>query len=225
MVNHIRRRAKEVLREAKGRGGHDKETWWWNVDMQQAITEKKRCFKDWQRARCLKSFELYKQAKRLSNKAVGEAKKRAREHRVFLFHRKVSAKEVGEALKRMKSGKAVGPNDIPIEAWKCLREVEIQWLTRLFNRILESRKMPNLWRHSIVVPIYKNKGNIQNCSNYRGIKLMSHTMKLWERAIKQRLRSLTTVSDNQFGFVIGLMPNCFGPQDLLCLGLPVPFLT
>ena len=40
--------------------------------------------------------------------------------------------------------------------------------------------MPNEWR-SVVVPIYKNKKDIQNYTNYRGIKLMSHTMKLWER--------------------------------------------
>ena len=26
-------------------------------------------------------------------------------------------------LKRMKSGKAVGPDDIPVQAWKCLGEV------------------------------------------------------------------------------------------------------
>jgi hypothetical protein len=30
------------------------------------------------------------------------------------------------------------------------------------------------------VPIYTNKGDIQSCTNYRGIKLMSYTMKLWE---------------------------------------------
>ncbi len=71
-----------------------------------------------------------------------------------MFYRRISAKKVGEALKRMKSGKAVGLNDIPIEAWKCLGEVGIQWLTRLSNRILETRKMPDVWRHNIVVPIY-----------------------------------------------------------------------
>ncbi|KAL5543347.1 hypothetical protein UlMin_007131 [Ulmus minor] len=98
----------------------------------------------------------------------------------------------------MKSRKAVGPNGIPIEAWKCLRKVGIEWLARLFNRILDTRKMPNSWRHNIVVPIYKNKGNIQNCSNYRGIKLMSYTMKLWERVIEQNFRSLTIVLENQF---------------------------
>ena len=58
-------------------------------------------------------------------------------------------------------------------------------------------------RRSILVPIYKNKGDIQSCTNYRGIKLMSHTMKLWERVIEQRLRGTTQISTNQFGFMPG----------------------
>lgn len=32
-----------------------------------------------------------------------------------MFHRRVSAIEVIEALKRMKSGKTVGPDDMPID--------------------------------------------------------------------------------------------------------------
>ena len=54
-----------------------------------------------------------------------------------------------------------------------------------------------------VLPIYKNKGDIQSYTNYRGIKLMCHTMKLWERVIEQRLRRETTISDNQFDFMPG----------------------
>ena len=50
------------------------------------------------------------------------------------------------------------------------------------------------WRRSILVPIFKNKGDVQNCTNYRGIKLMSHTMKLWERVIEHRLRRVTSVT-------------------------------
>ena len=34
--------------------------------------------------------------------------------------------------------------------------------------------MPDEWRKSILVPIYKNKGDIQSCTNYRGIKLMCY---------------------------------------------------
>ena len=31
---------------------------------------------------------------------------------------------------------------------------------------------------SILIPIFKNKGDIMNCEHYRGIKLMCHNMKL-----------------------------------------------
>ncbi|MCJ8736420.1 hypothetical protein PDJAM_G00257950 [Pangasius djambal] len=91
---------------------------------------------------------------------------------------KIRKDEVRKALKRMKSGKAVGPDDIPVEVWKCLGEAAVEFLTSLFNRVLESEKVPEEWRRSVLVPIFKNKGDVQSCSNYRGIKLMSHTMKL-----------------------------------------------
>jgi hypothetical protein len=32
---------------------------------------------------------------------------------------------------------------------------------------------------------------------------MSHTMKLWERIIEHRLRGVTNVTENQFGFMPG----------------------
>ncbi|KAK3536575.1 hypothetical protein QTP86_013771 [Hemibagrus guttatus] len=95
---------------------------------------------------------------------------------------KIRKDEVRKALKRMKSGKAVGPDDIPVEVWKCLGEAAVEFLASLFNRVLESEKMPEEWRRSVLVPIFKNKGDVQSCSNYRGIKLMSHTMKLWEKS-------------------------------------------
>ena len=101
----------------------------------------------------------------------------------------------------MKGGKAMGLDGIPIEVWRCLGDIAIVWLTKLFNHIFRSNKMPDEWRRSILVPIYKNKGDIQSCNNYRGIKLMSHTMKLWERVIEHRLRAITRVSMNKFGFM------------------------
>ncbi|KAK3536381.1 hypothetical protein QTP86_008856 [Hemibagrus guttatus] len=38
----------------------------------------------------------------------------------------------------MKSGKAVGPDDIPVEVWKCLGEAAVEFLANLFNRVLEN---------------------------------------------------------------------------------------
>ena len=96
------------------------------------------------------------------------------------FVRRIQESKVREALKRMKMGKAMSPDGIPIKEWRCLGDIAIVWLTKMFNNIFGSNKMPEEWRKSILVPIYKNKGDIQSYTNYRGIKLMSHTMKLWE---------------------------------------------
>lgn len=46
----------------------------------------------------------------------------------------------------------------------------------------------------------KNKGDVQNCASYRGIKQMNHTMTLWERVRERRLRKETKMTENQFGF-------------------------
>ncbi|KAL5131607.1 putative RNA-directed DNA polymerase from transposon BS [Glycine soja] len=125
------------------------------------------------------------------------------EDRNYKYYRRIQKQEVKEALKRMSNGKAVGPDNIPIEVWKTLGDRGLEWLTKLFNEIMRSKRMPEEWRRSTLVPIYKNKGDIQNCANYRGIKLMSHTMKLWERVIERRLRKETQVTENQFGFMPG----------------------
>ncbi|KAK3515449.1 hypothetical protein QTP70_021407 [Hemibagrus guttatus] len=114
---------------------------------------------------------------------------------------KIRKDEVRKALKRMKSGKAVGPDDIPVEVWKCLGEAAVEFLIGLFNRVLESERMPEEWRRSVLVPIFKNKGDVQSCSNYRGIKLMSHTVKLWERVVEARLRKVVEICEQQYGFM------------------------
>lgn len=49
-----------------------------------------------------------------------------------------------------------GPEDIPVEVWKSLEEMAVEFLTGLFNKILESEMMPEWWR-SVLVPIFKSK--------------------------------------------------------------------
>ena len=49
----------------------------------------------------------------------------------------------------------------------------------------------------------KVKGDIKECKNYRGVKLMSHTMKLSERVIEARIRKDVTIGEQQFGFMPG----------------------
>ena len=54
----------------------------------------------------------------------------------------VSREEVKNSLRRMKKGKAVGPDELPVEVWKCMGEMGIKFLTRLFNRLLMGEQMP-----------------------------------------------------------------------------------
>ena len=115
----------------------------------------------------------------------------------------VSREEVKNALRRMKKGKVVGPDELPIEVWKCMGKMGIKFLTRMFNRLLIAERMPEEWRRSVLIPIYKNKGDTQCCGNYRGIKLMSHTMKVWERIIEARPRHRVEISKQQYGFMQG----------------------
>jgi hypothetical protein len=94
------------------------------------------------------------------------------------FVRRIQESELKEVLKSMKIDKTLEPDDIPIEVWRCLRDVAIVWLTKLFNIIFRSNKMPDEWRRSILVPIFKNKEDIQSYTNYGVIKFMSYTMNL-----------------------------------------------
>ena len=56
---------------------------------------------------------------------------------------RISKEEVKGALRKMKPGKAIGPDLISVEIWKCLGEKGLNWLTELFNIIFRTVKMPN----------------------------------------------------------------------------------
>ena len=106
----------------------------------------------------------------------------------------VSREEVKNALRKMKKVKAVGPDELSVEVWKCMEEMGIKFLTKQFSRLLMDEWMPEKWRRSVLISIYKNKGDAQCSGNNREIKLMSHTMKVWERIIEARLSDRVEIS-------------------------------
>ncbi|XP_063601122.1 uncharacterized protein LOC134777215 [Penaeus indicus] len=61
----------------------------------------------------------------------------------------------------MKNAKATGPDEVPAEAWKSLGDDGVDLLWDLFSKIYDQGKMPNAWRESVIIPIYKEKGDIQ----------------------------------------------------------------
>ena len=65
----------------------------------------------------------------------------------------ISGEEVRTELRKMKTGKAQGPDDIPVEAWIALGNKGVEFLINFFNRHLRREKMPDEWRRSMLVPL------------------------------------------------------------------------
>ena len=53
---------------------------------------------------------------------------------------------------------------------------------------------------SKLVPIYKGKGDVLECSLSQGIKLLEHGMKVADRVLERRLRQAVVIDKMQFGF-------------------------
>ena len=74
--------------------------------------------------------------------------------------RNISEEETETALKGMKCGKAVGADEIPADTWKYMGNFGIKMLCKLFHCIMNTEQMPSAWRQSILIPIFKGKGDI-----------------------------------------------------------------
>ena len=112
----------------------------------------------------------------------------------------ISSEEVEKALKQMSKAKAAGPTGVVSEMFRALGREGIQWLTKLLNRLLEEETIPEDWRKSTTIPIYKAKENVLDCGNYRGIKLLEHGLKVYERIVDKRLRQQVNIDEMQFGY-------------------------
>ena len=64
-------------------------------------------------------------------------------------------------------------------------------LVRLFNCCFETGRVPRDWCWACIVPLCKGKGNRCECSNSRGISLLSAVGKLYVRVLIGRFRSRT----------------------------------
>ncbi|MBJ3377342.1 hypothetical protein JGC18_24880, partial [Salmonella enterica subsp. enterica serovar Typhimurium] len=116
---------------------------------------------------------------------------------------RITDAEVEKAIGRMKKGKAAGPTGVVTEMLKASQEVGVQWLTDLSNRIIDEGRIPGDWEMSVIIPIYKGKGDPLECGSYRAVKLLEHAMKVVERVLEQRIRNQVRVDEMEFGFMPG----------------------
>ena len=78
----------------------------------------------------------------------------------------------------MSDGKAAGCSGVVAEMIKASGEAGISLITQLFNTIIAEKKIPSDWDMSIIMNCYKGKGDATERGNYRGLKLLEHSMKL-----------------------------------------------
>jgi len=102
---------------------------------------------------------------------------------------------------KLKSYKSPGIDQIPAELIKVGGRTIRPEIHKLTISILNKEKLPEEWKESIIVPIYK-KGDKTDCSNYRDIPLSPTTYKILYNIVLSRLTPCAEeiIGDHQCGF-------------------------
>ena len=116
-----------------------------------------------------------------------------------------SLTEVREAVSKLKCGKAAGVCNISAEMLKAGGEAMIHGLHAVLSAVWQTGAIPPDWKKGLVIPIWKGKGDRQDCNNYRGITLLSVPGKVLAHVLLTRIRSqlLKLQRPEQSGFTPG----------------------
>ncbi len=121
-----------------------------------------------------------------------------------VLNKPISEDEVRKQIKLLRNGKAAGTDQILNEMIKCSSPQVCSLYTKLFNLILDTGHIPEIWSVGVIKPIYKNKGRSDDPDNYRGITLVSCLGKLYTGILNSRLSSFiesnNKITECQAGF-------------------------
>ncbi|KAJ4446470.1 hypothetical protein ANN_13166 [Periplaneta americana] len=109
--------------------------------------------------------------------------------------------EVEIAIENQKNYKSPGIDQIPAELIQEGESALSNEIYKLVLAILEKEIVPEQWKESIIVPIFK-KGDKTNCSNFRGISLLLTSYKILSNILLRRLTPYVDeiIGDHQCGF-------------------------
>jgi len=99
------------------------------------------------------------------------------------------AREIAAAIGRLKSRKSAGEDEIRPEMLKALNSERILWLTRVCQVAWKFGKTPKEWQTGVIIPIFK-KGDRKQCTNYRGISLLSLRGKVYAKCLERKCREM-----------------------------------
>ena len=91
--------------------------------------------------------------------------------------------ETQATMNRLKWGKAPGIYGNHAELLKAGGNAEFMSLHAVLCSAWNTGIIPTDWKRGLVVPLWKGKGDRQDCSNYRGVTLLSVPGKIFARII------------------------------------------
>ena len=89
-------------------------------------------------------------------------------------------------IEKLESNKSPGNDQIPAELIKAGGRTIRSQIHKLIVSIWNKEELPEEWKESIIVPIYK-KGDKTDCNNYWGIPLLPTTYKILSNILLFRL--------------------------------------
>ena len=111
--------------------------------------------------------------------------------------------EVLSAVRSLKNNKSAGPDGLPAEILKKGGYLLTRQLHHLICNIWRNETLPQEWKDSHIVTIYKRKGDKSSCGNSRGISLLSVAGKVLAKVMLFRLTTHITediLPETQCGF-------------------------
>ena len=86
---------------------------------------------------------------------------------------------------------------------KASSDICSKMIADLTNSIICDNTMSNEWNDSIIITLYKGKGEALDRGNYRGLKLTEHILKVLEQIIEDLIGNIVKINNMQFGFMPG----------------------
>ena len=106
----------------------------------------------------------------------------------------MTPENVYKSIKSLKSKNCEGFDRIPVRILTDGINEITPVLSHIFNLIYKQKQIPDQWRVSKVIPLFK-KGNPNMIENYRPISNLCSTSKIFEKLILQRLNELETINN------------------------------
>src|SRR5215469_5590437 len=96
-------------------------------------------------------------------------------------------KEIKTAIKHLKPNKASGLDNLPAEFFRTYPNTIANILEPLLKKVWKSGQITNDWKQGVIIKLPK-KGDLMECSNWRGITLLNIIGKILTTIIHNRIK-------------------------------------